>query len=126
MADVTTLIATGTTLSTAKQEFEARAKYIEQNLYNALQKGTVQSVDFDIYATRALQQDTTIELMQSADSKKVGITNINDRKLEANTYAFVTGIQILMAEVGENTEASLAKANYGQIDELMADRKSVV
>ena len=89
MADVTTLIATGTTLSTAKQEFEARAKYIEQNLYNALQKGTVQSVDFDIYATRALQQDTTIELMQSADSKKVGITNINDRKLEANTYAFV-------------------------------------
>lgn len=121
MADVTTLIATGTTLSTAKQEFEARAKYIEQNLYNALQKGTVQSVDFDIYATRALQQDTTIELMQSADSKKVGITNINDRKLEANTYAFVTGIQILMAEVGENTEASLAKANYGQIDELMAN-----
>lgn len=121
MADVTTLIATGTTLSTAKQEFEARAKYIEQNLYNALQKGTVQSVDFDIYATRALQQDTTIELMQSADSKKVGITNINDRKLEANTYAFVTGIQILMAKVAATDEKSLAAADYGVIDALMAN-----
>ena len=121
MADVTTLIATGTTLSTAKQEFEARAKYIEQNLYNALQKGTVQSVDFDIYATRALQQDTTIELMQSADSKKVGITNINDRKLEANTYAFVTGIQILMAKVTATDEKSLAAADYGVIDALMAN-----
>lgn len=123
MADITNqaIVATGTTISTAKQEFEARAKYIEQNLYNALQKGTVQSVDFDIYATRALQSDTTIELMQSSDSKKVGITNVNDRKLEANTYALVTGIQILMAEVKGTSDTELMDGDYGVIDALMAN-----
>jgi hypothetical protein len=115
------IVATGTTIATAKQEFEARSKYIEQNLYTALQNGTVQSVDFDIYATRHLESDTTIELMQSSDSKKVGITNINDRKLEANTYAFITGIQILEATVTANTEAALSAADYGVIDAIVAN-----
>lgn len=123
MADITStqLVATGTTISTAKQEFEARSKYIEANLYKALQNGTIQSVDFDIYATRHLESDTTIELMQSSDSKKVGITNVNDRKLEANTYAFITGIQILEASVKENSESSLMVADYGVIDEVVAN-----
>lgn len=123
MADITStqLVATGTTISTAKQEFEARSKYIEANLYKALQNGTIQSVDFDIYATRHLESDTTIELMQSSDSKKVGITNVNDRKLEANTYAFITGIQILEASVSENNESSLMAADYGVIDEVVAN-----
>lgn len=122
MADITStqLVATGTTISTAKQEFEARSKYIEANLYKALQNGTIQSVDYDIYATRHLESDTTIELMQSSDSKKVGITNVNDRKLEANTYAFITGIQILEATC-ENTESALMSADYGVIDEIVAN-----
>ena len=120
-ASTTALVATGTPIATAKQEFEARSKFIEQNLYKALQNGSIQSVDFDLYATRYLAADTTIELMQSSDSKKVGITNINDRKLEANTYAFITGVQLLMAEVKDGNEDSLMAADFKAIDANMAN-----
>lgn len=94
-----TINACGTTISSAKQEFESRIAFLEPNIAKALKSGSVHSVDFDIYATRHLKSDTTVELMQSSDSKTVGLTNINDRKLEANTYAFITGISILQATV---------------------------
>lgn len=121
MADIAQNVAfsaCGTTIATAKQEFEARLGFIEPNLKNALMNGTVQSVDFDIYATRDLKSDTTIELMQSSDSKKVGITNINDRKLEANTYALITGVQLLSAEA---TGDDMLTAKYDVISDIIAN-----
>lgn len=111
----------GTTISTGKSEFEARMKVLEPNLAKALLAGTVHTVDYALYATRLIGADTTIELMQSADTKKVGITNINNRKLEANTYAFVKGMQLMESTAECATEADVLKAEFGKIGKNTAN-----
>ncbi len=78
----THLLAYGTTIATDKQEFEARLSAIEPNLASAVRSGAVHTVDVELYTARHIQSDTTIDLMQSSDTKKVGITNVNNRKLE--------------------------------------------
>lgn len=119
----THILAYGTSIATAKQEMEARLSAIEPNLANAVRSGAVHTVDFEMYTNRHLKSDTTIDLMQSSDTKKVGITNVNNRKLEANTYALVTGIQLLSTpKLGENetladSDDAVSTAAYGQISQ---------
>ncbi len=115
----THILAYGTSIATAKQEMEARLSAIEPNLANAVRSGAVHTVDFEMYTNRHLKSDTTIDLMQSSDTKKVGITNVNNRKLEANTYALVTGIQLLSTNVQElaDSDDAVSTAAYGQISQ---------
>jgi hypothetical protein len=115
----------GTRISSAKAEFEARLRAIDPNLVKAIKSGTVHTVDCEIYTVRHLASDTTIELMQSADNKKVGITNINNRHLEASTYMLVTGIVLLSKTDSTNlataNEANMAAAAYDVIPSTIAN-----
>lgn len=110
----------GTWFAKGKSEFEARMNRIDKAVAEAMINGILHTVDFSMYATRYLGADTTVELMQSADTKKVGITNVNNRKLEASTYAYFTGMQLMEASVSGNTEDALRSGDYGKIDEVVA------
>ncbi len=100
----------GTKIASGKTEFAARLSVIDPNLAAAVKNGSVQVVDAVLYTARKVASDTTIELMQSSDDKKVGVSNINKRQLEANTYFLVTGVQILTG-AGAGEVGSLP---YGQ------------
>lgn len=115
----------GTRISRDKAEFEARLRAIDPNLVKAIKSGSVHTVDCEIYSVRHLESDTTIELMQAADNKKVGLTNINNRHLEASTYMLVTGVVLLSATDATNlstaNEAKMAAAAYGVIPASIAN-----
>lgn len=110
----------GSKISSGKAEFEARLSAIDQSLASCIKGGSVHTVDAVLYASRYLGSETTIELMQSADAKKVGETNINKRQLEANTYMLVTGVQVLMAdEIKSQNDVKTAK--WKTIDSSIAN-----
>lgn len=114
----------GTKFSSAKAEIEARLNAIEPKLASAILSGSVHTVDCSIYSAKPLFADTTIDLMESADAKKVGVTNINKRQLEANTYALITGIQMLQASVAEasaSDSSAIASATYGVVSAKIAN-----
>ena len=76
---------------------------------------TLKIVDSVIYSQKFLGANTTKELMESSDTVKAGITNINNRKLEPLNYMVVTGIRLLSdtitaATPGSPTEAEIAGA----------------
>ena len=110
----------GTWFTRGKSEFEARMGKIDKAVADALINGVLHTVDYSMYATRYLGAETTVELMQSSDTKKVGITNLNNRKLEASTYAYLTGMQLLEATVSGSSEEAIKSATYGKIDENIA------
>lgn len=107
----------GTKISSAKSEFEARLNAIEATLRAAILGGTVNTVDSQIYSAKAIASSTQ-DLMESADAKTVGKTNINKRQLDANTYALITGVQLLQ---GDTTSKTVEAAQYGIIDEKIAN-----
>lgn len=112
----------GTKIASGKAEFEARMKTLDPNLAKAMIAGTIQSVDYALYAVRHLGADTTIELMQASDTQKVGLTNMNNRKLDANNYALVKGIQLLMSsEKVAATDSALQGATFGKINSTIAN-----
>lgn len=114
-------IFVGSKLATGKAEFEARLAAIDTNLAAAIKAGSVHTVDSALYAVRHLESDTTVELMQAADAKKVGITNVNKRQLEANTYMLVTGIQLLEGTADKTDEATLQDVKWSMINDGIAN-----
>lgn len=111
----------GTKIASGITEFAARLSKIDQNLAQAIKSGTVQVVDYALYNARNLGTDTTVEAFQASDAKEVGITNLNKRQLEANTYFLVTGIQVLMSTAAITSENTLKSATYGVIDKSVAN-----
>ena len=105
----------GTKIASGITEFAARLSKIDENLAKAIKSGTVQVVDYALYNTRNLGTDTTVEAFQASDSKEVGITNLNKRQLEANTYFLVTGVQVLESTEAISANNTLKGASYGVI-----------
>lgn len=106
----------GTKIASGITEFAARLSKIDQNLAQAIKSGSVQVVDYALYTAVDLGTSTTVEAFQASDNKEVGISNINKRQLEANTYFLVTGIQILESTVAIGTSnTTLKNAVYGVI-----------
>lgn len=90
----------------------------------ALLSGSIHIGEYNFYAARAAKADTTIELMQASDTQKVGITNVNNRKLASNNYMLVGAIQILEASVTGTdpiTDAQIIKASFGKISACTAN-----
>lgn len=115
----------GSKLATAKAVFASMMAQVESTVAEAIRSGAMQVVDYAMYAVRELKADTSIELLQSSDSKEVGITNLNDRKLDINNFVLITGIQLLEASFSKAsasvTKDDLKKAAYGQISNVLAN-----
>ena len=55
---------------------------------------------------------SSIEMLANADDKTIGLTNLNSRKLDADKYFLVTGIQLLYAVAGGTTSDDIKAADY--------------
>ena len=107
----------GSSLSTAKAEFEARLNTIDSA------NGKARITDFSLYTSKALQGNCNQEIFEAKDQKDVGVCNINNRKLEASQYMLITAVQVLRGDFGTDTVNSdnLKKLSFGKIDEVMAN-----
>lgn len=112
----------GTIYSTDLSEFISRIKQVNGTLAEAITSGQVKLVDSAIYSCKNLGGSTTVELMEAADQKKVGLRNLNKRQLEANTYMCLTGVQILMHKSDSSVAIDdLATAKFEMISEAIAN-----
>lgn len=80
---------------TGKAEMELRSSMLPDNIQAGLKNGTLQLVDDAIYSIKDISAQKQVELMENKDDKTSGLTNVNGRKLDANKYFLVTGIQLL-------------------------------
>lgn len=115
----------GSKLASAKAVFASLMAQVDKSVVEAIRNAQIQVVDYALYVVRELKADTTVELLQSSDSKEVGITNLNDRKLDVNNYVLITGIQLLEASFSKAaasvTKTDLKGASYGQISAAIAN-----
>ena len=116
----------GSKLASAKALFASLMAQVDKSVVEAIRDARIQVVDYALYVVRNLKTDTTIELLQSSDSKEVGITNLNDRKLDVNNYVLITGIQLLAAEVtasgtGADAKDAAKAATFDQIPASIAN-----
>lgn len=111
--------AVGTKFSSDQVEFTSRISQLESGLASALTSGQIKLVDAILYSVKPLANSTTVELMEAADQKKVGLRNLNKRQLEANTYMLVTGIQIMASD--ETADDKLPTAEYAKISNDIAN-----
>ena len=111
----------GTKIASGITEFAARLSKIDKELVKAIKSGSVQVVDYALYNCRNLGASTTVEAFQASDAKEVGLTNLNKRQLEANTYFLLTGIQILESDAEIKSDEDLKSAKYNVIGELIAN-----
>lgn len=89
----------------AKAEFEKRIKNLPKGIQNAIMQGRLQVVDYKIYNVKPVGAQSNKELWESQDVKVYGMTNVNNRMLEANKWFLMTGIQILSG-VNANPKAA--------------------
>lgn len=80
---------------TGKAEFEKRIDLLPKETKEKLASGGMQVVDSQLYSIVNFSSKNYMELLANADDKTVGVVNINSRKLEADQYFLLTGIQIL-------------------------------
>lgn len=109
-------------LATAKQEFEARMSLLPEEIQTALKGQNLKLVDTVFYSAKLIDT-TTKDLMESKDSREVGVTNINKAQLDANNYTCITGVQLLVSEESAavtDEKASAKAANFVAIDEITA------
>jgi hypothetical protein len=89
----------------AKAEFEKRIKNLPGGIQKAIIQGRLQVVDYKIYNVKAVGGLSNKELWESQDVKVYGLTNVNNRMLEANKWFLMTGIQLLSG-VNANAKAT--------------------
>lgn len=82
---------------TAKAEFEKRFSRLPKDIQADLKTGKKQLVDSNYYSIVDFSSSKYKELMANADTKTVGLANLNGRKLDANVYFLLVGIQLEVA-----------------------------
>ncbi len=91
-------------LTTSKIEILERFENLPQEVRQGLDNGTLKLADTIFYSAKALGGATTKELMEASDTQKEGVTNMNNRKLEAGRYFLPLTIRLLGAAI-EGTDA---------------------
>lgn len=110
----------GTKNSTSLIEMEKLAEQgvLPVEIVDRLANHTLKIVDASFYATRKVSAGTT-ELMQASDNKVEGVTNLNNRKMEAAQYFLLKGIRVLSATVSGDSAADLAGASFGVASDVI-------
>ena len=90
---------TGTKINSFKNELlmAIQDPKVPAEIRQAVMKGDLKIVDAAIYSAKVLDK-TSKELMVASDNKKEGLTNINNRKLEATNY-FLLGVPLIQGFV---------------------------
>lgn len=80
---------------TGKAEMEKRFKQLPDDIQQGILQGRLQLTDKALYKITNASGKSTVELMENADTKTIGLTNIDGRKLDADNYFLLLGIQLL-------------------------------
>ena len=114
-----------TKLSTSKMEMNEMMALLPSEIREGLASGNLKLVDAVIYSSKALDNATSKELMAASDNQREGITNLNNRKLEALQYFMLKGIRLRTATIEGSdaiTEQNIAEADYSKaIDAKVAN-----
>lgn len=110
----------GSTLSTAKAEFEARLNTIDSSIATAVANGKARITDYSLYTAKALAGNLNQEIFEAKDQKEVGVCNINNRKLEASQYMLITAVQVLAVELSA-AGGDFKTASFGKIPAKFAN-----
>ncbi len=110
----------GSTLSTAKAEFEARLNAIDSSIAAAIANGKARITDCSLYTAKALAGNLNQEIFEAKDQKEVGVCNINNRKLEASQYMLITAVQVLAVEL-PNAGDDFKTAEFAKIPARFAN-----
>lgn len=96
---------------TSRGHFELRKSVLPAHVQADLKSGASQVVDSHLYAVKALQDKTSIDLIVASDDRTVGVTNLNRAQLDQGKYFLLTGIVL---EYGTHaTETNPAMHEYG-------------
>jgi hypothetical protein len=104
-----------TKIAGGKAQFFAAGSVLPVEIKEALNARQLTLVDSVLYSARFLKSDTTIELMQASDTQREGITNVNNRKLEASQYMLLNGIRLQAKTLTEETETALTDADFASV-----------
>lgn len=101
----------GTTISTSRSEFMSRLNLVSglEASLNAREKKIADAV---IYGTKVMGGSSSKEIFEAKDTTRDSITNLNNAKLEASQYFLLEKIRVLSASVEDETDASLAGAQF--------------
>jgi len=109
-------------MNNPKREFKSNLSILPQEVQNAIQNRQLTLVDNVLYFTKALNNETTCELVKDSDTKVSGITNVNGGKLEAGNYMLLSGIRLRTATVAANADqAALAAASFSSLNAQVAN-----
>ena len=81
--------------ATGKAMFEKLLYMLPADIQQAVREGRLQLVDEVLYSVKDMRKLRDRELMESGDNKEIGLTNVDKRKIEANKWCLLTGIQLL-------------------------------
>ena len=81
--------------ATGKAMYEQMLHYLPEDIQTAISVGQLQLVDEVFYSIKRIGTLTDVELMAAADDKIEGVTNVDRRKIEANKWSLLCGIQLL-------------------------------
>ncbi len=86
---------------------------LPKNIKMDLSKGLLQVCDKTIYASKMGGGLQTVKMFDNADDRVIGMTNLNDAKLEKDQFFLCTGIILLggLAKTDEKT-----RENFGAVD----------
>jgi hypothetical protein len=101
---------------TGKAELERRISMLPPTIQQGLANRSMQITDLVLYFTKKVGKSPKLELMENADVKAVGRTNVNARKLEAGQYFLMTGYSIQSA-----VNADVSAANYAHPDSTITN-----
>ena len=81
--------------ATGKAMYERMLYMLPPEIQQGIRDGRLQLVDEILYSVKDVRNRRDLELMESGDNKEVGLTNVDKRKIEANKWCLLTGIQLL-------------------------------
>ena len=102
-------------ISTSQMDFWEKFDLLPADIQKGLAEKTLKVVNFVAYSSKNLAGATTKELMEASDTQKEGITNVNNRKMEAIQYFLVKGVRLTSAVIaGEAAieESTIATASF--------------
>ncbi len=102
---------------TAKAEFEKRISMLPEHIKKDLASGTLQIVDQELYAVRAIGGQQQVEILQNADDKEVGRTNVNARKLEKDAPFLCTALVVTsgIGATGDNSIGDIGATGFSRM-----------
>ncbi|MFL5763567.1 MAG: hypothetical protein ACJ77K_06450 [Bacteroidia bacterium] len=106
----------------SRAEMEKHFAELPQHIKDGLLKGELRLADTIVYS-RKLVNSKTIKLFETQDVKEVGMRNISNAKLPKNQALLVSGIFLLVGQVGANdnpTNDKIISAKYGKVEDFGA------